>query len=424
MIFKQSKFLYGQKSAKDLRSPEEEFSLNSLHRERSLKFIDNKIKKEIVHNRLGPGSYSGNSSSPVISGSFSSLSRFNTPDNLKDKFMIRKEKSPLAEPRIINQRIQINKNLSNCSFEAKKKGILENAKAKASAIKVVQETRNIIYTSKKMQRQESLNLKHQKMEIMEKKNSNANTVRVKRAWDVVMCVIGGVKVFAGLYARLQEIKARTKVVLTVLYFVSKFIGKLKLRINKFRKYKCKMLLAAYLKPLIQVKIMEIRKENMTAVMSVIDCYYKRSQFGVVYVELVCRVQRIQRFIRIYSGIKKIRLNLLNAKWERFKPKVNMPIFVKTSLLKKYLNLRITTYLAAERNYQVHQTLSKNNPKALQNQGYVKKPVLIIYSKGSEFINFMSRLGKSNFKAKQPHEIIHQKGIKTKNPKTKATHSHF
>ena len=423
IIFKQSKLLYGQRSAKELRSPEEEHFLNRLHRERSLKFIDNKIQKEISYNRLGPGSYSSNSQSPVASISFSSLSRFNSKD-MKDKFMIRKEKSPMFEPKTINQRIRFNKNLTNCSFEAKKKEILENAKVKAYAIKVVRKTKNIIYDCKILKRQASLNLKHRKMESMEKKYSNTNMEKAKRTWDLVVCVFGGVRVLQGLYARLREIKANTKIVLTVLYFVSKFIGKIKITLKKFRKNNCRILLYAYLKPLIQEKIREIKKDNISTVFSVINSYSRTAWFWKMHSEFMSRIKRIQRFVRVYSEIKKIRLNLLNRKWQRLESKQNMPGFLKISLFKEYLNLRITKYLLACRSYQVNNILHKDSPNAIHSIGHANKPVLIIYSNPSEFMNFMSRLGKSNFTSKKSREKTLYKDIKNKTQKTKATHRHF
>ena len=273
-IYQQSTKIFGTGSEKNLARPEEnQIKKQKLKHDRSLKCIEVKVLNELNFRKLGPGKYIKNGSNLIESHSFSSLPRFFT--NHQEKFLIRKEKSPICSPLSINNRIRINKDLSSQSPEAKKNNLEQTKKSKNFAILRAQKNKKKIYQSLILERQKSLEIKKERREKIGK---NVNSLYYQKSWAYVLCLFGSFCILSKNYSLRLAIRSTTKKLTSLLYFVSKVIGKLKIICRLFRKNRAIRFFGLYLTPFAVKIIMNTRANSFRLILQNIERYLSRFLF--------------------------------------------------------------------------------------------------------------------------------------------------
>jgi hypothetical protein len=391
-LYREAKSVYGYNSVKPIANVEAEEKKNN---ERKLKCVENKAKNSLCDLKLGPGRYESISPTQSISHSFSALPRFS--NNTEFKFSIRKDKSPIASIESINKRIDINKERILLTSESKQKLILEHRRMREINIKLAIETKSQIYNENLAKKHQVLEMKSLKQRNVNKSEQKARRITIERSnriWAVLISLFGMYSMIPVLYNRRASIKKSAFKHLSLLFYVSKFIGAMKRILIALKKKRGERWLKIYITPLLLDKMNELRLLKVGCVSHVVDFYVHRYAIQLTFSRLKRALVKIQEAIKSFLITRNARIEALGLLWKKMMGKnLKGQKEVQSHFITKYLNKRAKNYIDDLKEYW--RNIEVNGSKHLK-----PMPTFTIYSKKNEFKAYMLNIGKKSIMKKR------------------------
>jgi hypothetical protein len=399
ILFSHSKKIFGSHSTKSLEDDPKIIEEKELKHEKSLKFIDIRANKSFYSKKLGPGSYSLISLKHADPCSFSSLPRFSA--NIEDKFLIRKDKSPTQDQISINKRINNNKNLLSRTPESRKNYKISTKKSKQTSIKISQKTKGLILSGIIANKQKCLELKNKQIEKNLEKLPKIKYLKYLKAWMNLLVLFGSFTAIGHKFSQRVYTKNKANKLLSLLFFVSKAIGKFKIATRKLNKIQAIAILSQNLTQIIKHKKLKITKKHFQFISFLFDRVLQSYEIKCIIDAWKHKIISIQIAIKSFLEIRKARIRALGLLWDKLKPKIKAPIFLKIFFLRTYIKQITQKYLKSTLKNQ------KLSSQSLKNSDYssIHKLNLFIYSKPAELILYITQLEK---KLEKPEKEINKK----------------
>ncbi|CAG9315763.1 unnamed protein product [Blepharisma stoltei] len=403
---KRKKLSKSYKKSSTERKKKEEISPNRSYRiPKSLLPTEppNFVVGAISTHHLGPGSYSFDKTDKLVGGIISSGPRFEYDFQGKVDNFFSHKRAVSEKPTEVSFR---NKDLSQFSPENKIVALQSKARVNEIRLQIQKRTKELLLENEKSEREQNYLTKLTKLDWRMKK---PEMTKIAGSWIILAGIFSVLSILRYKKRHRKILRYRSKHHLFFLYWLFRFIGKIRLRVLNYRRSK----LAKALKKNFKTILRWFYKRKETFRITV-DYSIERALLCNYMFELMARFRlkqlKIQRKIRQFLDIKRARFTVLRLMWEKnasivetkksFKSKNQklkgkISTQIREEYIKKYYTEQCKAYISQLSEYHktceiIKQNLEKaNKPKELYDYIFEKKedsqptypdyPVFKIYS---------------------------------------------
>ena len=298
----------------------------------------------------------------------------------------------------ISKRIENNKEELLITSESKKELLVKNKKLKEINAKLVKETKKLIFMDNLTRKQKVLELKNErfkKIETAENKTLKLYMKRSNKAWGKLICLFNSFVLLSFLNSKRKTAHLLASKYRGLLFYISKFIGRIKKNLLAYRKRKGFNWLNMYITPLVLMKISEIKQAKAVPINEAIQVYLQKYQINLTFNRWLERISKIQKSIRYFLITRRARIEALGLLWKKLINKQHKaPKFLKKHFISKYLNKKTQKFIEDMKDYKKMEFILELGEDA------IAKPIFAIFLNKNEFKIYVSELGKVSHKKKR------------------------
>ena len=287
---------------------------------------------------LGPGKYNSRTQSDGPKFEFSRLERFESADYSSKTFLFRRKSADEKEK--IQSRIEKNKETAAKTKAEKLKTLKDTAKKRNFKAKVVKMAKKQILSEKKHSFSVQLNEKFQKFEYRKRLGVFfiQEIAEIKKFWVVFNVFVGVSSITRCFISNKKKLRFRALRKLLRFRLISMFIGKIVLKIKKFRISKATkvifiQVIRRYSVPFVRKWLFQSKKNMEVMVLDTVEKILSSTMLFSLISKWINKLIILQRFIKKALFYKRSLYESLVLKWN----KTEFKLYKKTTTKEKKSN---------------------------------------------------------------------------------------